>query len=106
MQSRPVQLSDVVYNPATQCFEALVTVHSDGRSRKYACAINAPISMSFKDAADGLARQALRREAGRGGTYSETQLRSAKQRAGRQRFDPRGWLESLISLPSSGDRAA
>lgn len=31
MQTRPIQLTDVTYNAATQCFEALVTVQ-DGSS--------------------------------------------------------------------------
>ncbi|APX13438.1 hypothetical protein [Tateyamaria omphalii] len=61
MQTVPLQLSDVIYNAATQSFEALVTVHDDRDSRSYACAINAPITMAFEDAAEGLATQAMRR---------------------------------------------
>ncbi|MEL6617764.1 MAG: orotidine 5-phosphate decarboxylase [Pseudomonadota bacterium] len=61
MQTVPLQLSDVIYNAATQAFEALVTVHDPRGGRSYACAIDAPISMTFENAADGLARQAVRR---------------------------------------------
>ncbi|WP_189799425.1 orotidine 5-phosphate decarboxylase [Tateyamaria sp. syn59] len=61
MQTVPLQLSDVIYNAATQSFEALVTVHDDRGARSYACAINAPITMAFEDAAEGLATQAMRR---------------------------------------------
>ncbi|GGX41837.1 hypothetical protein GCM10007385_06760 [Tateyamaria omphalii] len=61
MQTVPLQLSDVIYNAATQSFEALVTVHDAMGARSYACAINAPITMEFADAADGLATQAMRR---------------------------------------------
>lgn len=104
MQTQPIQLSDVIYNAATQNFEALVTVHRDGRTCRYACAINAPITMTFEDAAEGLARQALRRDAGARHLHSELRLRAAKQRAGRRRFDPRRWLENFIPLP--GSRAA
>ena len=60
MQTRPIQLTDVTYNAATQCFEALVTVQDGEQLRRYACAIDAPITMSYRDAADGLSRQALR----------------------------------------------
>jgi len=61
MQTVPLQLSDVTYNAATQSFEALVTVHEPSGARSYACAIEAPITMEFAEAADGLATQALRR---------------------------------------------
>ncbi|MEX0370146.1 MAG: hypothetical protein AB3N09_05895 [Tateyamaria sp.] len=61
MQTVPLQLSDVIYNAATQSFEALVTVHDTGETRSYACAIDAPITMAFEDAAAGLAKQAMRR---------------------------------------------
>ncbi|MEL6464214.1 MAG: orotidine 5-phosphate decarboxylase [Pseudomonadota bacterium] len=61
MQTVPLQLSDVIYNAATQSFEALVTVHDAGRVRSYACAIDAPITMEFEEAAEGLATQAMRR---------------------------------------------
>ena len=104
MHSRPVQLSEVIYNAANQCFEALATVHGNDHTRKYACAINAPISMSFEDAAEGLTRQALRRHEGRVGVYSEISVPTPQQRAGRPGFDPKRWLENLMHLP--GRRAA
>ncbi|QFT58609.1 hypothetical protein FIU94_07180 [Sulfitobacter sp. THAF37] len=104
MQNTSIQLSDVIYNPAEQTFEALVTVTRDGKSRKYPCAISAPITMSFEQAAKGLRTQAERRDDRGTGMYSERVRRAAKQRAGRPSFDPRRWLESLIALP--GNRAA
>ncbi|WP_415921998.1 orotidine 5-phosphate decarboxylase [Tateyamaria sp. SN6-1] len=61
MQTVPLQLSDVIYNAATQSFEARVTVHDPRGARSYACAIDAPITMEFPEAADGLAKQAMRR---------------------------------------------
>ncbi|WP_152612983.1 orotidine 5-phosphate decarboxylase [Tateyamaria sp. ANG-S1] len=61
MQTVPLQLSDVIYNAATQSFEALVTVHDTDGAHSYACAIDAPITMAFEDAAAGLAKQAMRR---------------------------------------------
>ena len=61
MPTVPLQLSDVIYNAATQSFEALVTLHDNRGTRSYACAIHAPIDMNFEDAAAGLAAQAKRR---------------------------------------------
>lgn len=55
------QMTDVIYNAVTQCFEATVTVHDGAKRVSYPCAINAPITMSYERAAVGLAKQALRR---------------------------------------------
>ena len=104
MQMSSIQLSDVIYNAANQSFEALVSVSTEGRTRRYACAIDAPISMTFEQAAEGLTRQAIRRDMKGSSLYSEVMLRAAKQRAGRPRFDPRRWLQSIVALP--GSRAA
>lgn len=104
MQTHPIQLADVIYNAANQSYEALVTVHDGAQTRKYACSINAPLTTSFKDAASGLSKQALRRHASRGGIFSEIRAANVAPRAGRQKFDPMQWLEQLISLP--GRRAA
>ena len=104
MQTRPIQMNDVMYNAAEQCFEAVVTVHDGPLSRKYACSIQAPISMSFADAAKGLSKQAERRHLGRGGLHSEIAQPNAVQRAGRPRFDIGAWLSNVVELP--GSRAA
>lgn len=61
MQTTPLQLGDAIYNAATQSFEARVTVHDHTGTRSYACAIAAPITMEFEDAARGLSIQAMRR---------------------------------------------
>ena len=61
MRNLPTEISNVAYNAAEQMFEAIVTVHDGGAVHRYACAIDAPISMSYARAADGLARQALRK---------------------------------------------
>lgn len=60
----PVELSNVIYNAATQSFEALARVHDPAGARSYACAIDAPIDMEFDRAAEGLTCQALRRHRG------------------------------------------
>jgi hypothetical protein len=104
MQTRPIQLTDVIYNAATQCFEALVTVQDGEQLRRYACAIDAPITMSYRDAADGLSRQALRRHAQKRGLNSEVLRHVPAQRAGRRSFDPLRWLEEVMHL--SGRDAA
>ncbi|MFK7874494.1 MAG: orotidine 5-phosphate decarboxylase [Paracoccaceae bacterium] len=61
MLNLKTELNDVIYNAATQAFEAKVTVHNGTATSSYACAIEAPISMSFKQAAKGLTKQALRK---------------------------------------------
>ncbi len=57
----PLQLSDVIYNAATQSFEALVTLHDKHGTCTYACTVNASIELDFEDAATALAEQARRR---------------------------------------------
>ncbi|MEX3313545.1 orotidine 5-phosphate decarboxylase [Sulfitobacter sp. PS-8MA] len=104
MQTRPIQMTDVLYNAANQCFEALVTVQDGKQKRRYACAIDAPITMSFNDAADGLRRQALRRHAQGRGLSSEVLRHVPAQRAGRRSFDPLRWLEEVMHF--SGRDAA
>jgi hypothetical protein len=61
VQSLKTELTRVIYNAATQAFEARVTVHGADGPQSYACAIEAPITLSFEDAATGLTRQALRK---------------------------------------------
>ena len=61
MQTLKTEMSNVIYNAAEQAFEARVTVYADGGAQSYACAIAAPITTSFEDAAKGLAKQALRK---------------------------------------------
>ena len=104
MQTRPIQLTDVIYNAANQSFEALVTVHNGDVSRKYPCAINAPISMSYADAAEGLTKQALRRDRSARGPFSQRRSHVPSQRAGRRGFDPVRWLEDMMQ--TRGNRAA
>ncbi|HDZ81521.1 MAG TPA: orotidine 5-phosphate decarboxylase [Roseobacter sp.] len=104
MQTRQIQMNDVMYNAAEQCFEALVTIHDGDCSRKYACSINAPMTMPFAEAALGLSKQAERRHLGRGGMYSELRVQHPAPRNGRPRFDPKAWLEHVVKLP--GLRAA
>lgn len=104
MKRTKVQIADVVYNASTQCFEALVTVSSDSKTAKYPCAIEAPITMSFEQAARGLEKQALRRHTAGKGMYSQMRQHIASARAGRPRFDPRAWLAQLGFGPL--DRAA
>lgn len=82
MQTIPLQLNDVIYNAANQTFEALVAVHDASGTRRYACAIDAPIDMEFEIAAAGLTTQALRRHA-RGQVDSVRVPAPVTQRAGR-----------------------
>ena len=103
MYTCPLQLSDVRYNAAARAFEATVTVHDNATVRRYACAIEAPITMDFQTAAKGLARQAIRRHQQRGGLFSEVTSIQARLRPARRGFDATRWLERLMSRP---DRSA
>ena len=100
MKTEAIQIDNVYYNAANQCFEGLVTIHQDGATRRYATAISAPITMSFEDAAAGLGKQAMRRHKDAGGTlYSETLIGAAKQRFGRRNFNVRTWLAGISNRP-------
>lgn len=103
MYTCPIQLKDVRYNAASQSFEAAVTVHDNATVRTYACAIAAPISMGFAEAATGLSKQAIRRHQQRGGLFSEADRPLVPQRAGRPGVDPVAWLKKMIDRP---ERAA
>ncbi len=69
------ELTDVIYNAATQAFEAKVTLHEPTGPVSYACEVEAPITTSFEDAAELLTREALRRHGAPLG------LRSIRKRA-------------------------
>ncbi len=101
MFTSPIQLSEVRYNAAEQQFEAAVRVHDNGIERTYACAIPAPISTSFEDAAQGLTKQALRRHTKRGGMFSHIASPALRLHAGSRSFDPARWLEGLMQHPNS-----
>lgn len=101
MSTSPIQLTNVIFNAATQSFEAVVAIHEHGQIFKYACAIDAPITMSFERAACGLARQARRRHQKQTGMRSITGQHITTRRMNRVRFDPVRWLERLINLPDA-----
>lgn len=101
MKKTYVQLSNVIYNAGTQCFEALATVSTDATTKTYPCSIAAPITMSFEQAAEGLKTKALRLSGQGSGMYSQMRHRKSAVRAGRPRFDPRTWLAQLGFGPMS-----
>ena len=101
MPSSQIHLSQVIYNAATRSFEGKATIREGGQTYSYACEIQAPITMTFEDAAKGLSTQAMRRHNGRGGLRSTTQMQLSHARAGRPRFDPVRWLEMLINRPDT-----
>lgn len=100
----PIKLTDVVYNAASQSFEASATIYGSGVVRWYACSIDVRISTSFEGAAEALKKQALRRHNGCGGLCSRVSTSAVRPRAWRARFDPQRWLQSLLNTP--GIRAA
>lgn len=101
MKQTRIHLNDVIYNAGAQAFEALVTVDDGAKTRRYACAIKAPISLSFEDATAGLKTQAVRQHRKGTGLYSQMRRNAPSLRAGRARFDPRVWLTQLGFMPNS-----
>jgi len=61
-QNPAARVSDVMYNAATQSFEATVTFFENGTATRYACEVPAPITMSFRDATHRLIAQARRQQ--------------------------------------------
>lgn len=61
MTRHPVELTDVIFNSTTQAFEARAFVRDPEGEQSYACAIEAPITTEFEQAAKLLVAQALRR---------------------------------------------
>lgn len=98
MQIQAVELNNVIYNAASQNFETLATVYAGSSSRSFACAINAPIDMSFKDAALGLSTQAQRRFQGTAGLSSShpASIPAPQVRAGRT--SPRKIMDAFEML--------
>ncbi|TCS66195.1 hypothetical protein EDD52_1029 [Primorskyibacter sedentarius] len=60
MQNPLAQISDVTYNAASQCFEALVTLHVGKTLVHVASAFHAPMNTSYRIITGGLTRVALR----------------------------------------------
>ncbi len=100
MKQTRIHLNDVIYNASAQAFEALVTVDDGAETRRYACAIEAPMSLSFEDATKGLETQAMRQHRKGTGLYSQMRRHAPLMRAGRARFDPRVWLAQLGLMPN------
>ena len=99
MYTCPIQLDDVRYNAAAQQFEASVRVHDNTILRTYACAIAAPISLPFAQAAKGLAKQAIHRHVSRDGFFSQITPGVLHQPTGKRSVDPVRWLEHLMNQP-------
>lgn len=100
MYTCPIELSDVHYDAATQHFQARVTVHDNAIVRRYACAIPAPITMSYEDAAKGLAKQAIRRHQTRGGLFSDLSDRRNLAPVRPTGKAANRWLRKLLDIPA------
>lgn len=100
-----IELKNVIYNPATQAFEAMVAVHEGDKTASYPCAITAPASTSFEDVSRVLTAQGLHRHTGTPiDRFNPARSHVPAQRAGRPSMDPMRMLESLVHL--TGRRAA
>lgn len=71
----PIELSDVIYNPMNQSFEARATVHDPNGARSYGCSVAAPITTDFETAAGHLSAEARRRHTGPARQYFAPQAR-------------------------------
>lgn len=100
MYTCPIELNDVQYNATEQQFEASVTVHDNATVRRYACAIAAPITVDFEQAAKGLAKQAIRRHQSGRGLFSERETRMSRTSSRLTRRSVNRWLQRLIDLPA------
>ena len=98
MQNQAVELNSVIYNAANQSFEALATVYAETTPSSFACAINAPIDMNFKDAAKGLTTQALRRFNGNAGLSSAHPLSMPSPMVRAERMQPRKVVDAFEML--------
>ncbi|MBS0125729.1 hypothetical protein [Thetidibacter halocola] len=54
------QIGEIAYNPALECFEALVTFHTAMGRFSVAASYDAPLTAEFDRVSDGLLRDALR----------------------------------------------
>lgn len=59
MQTEKLQIADIRYNPERAGFEALVTVHENGRATHYPAFFPGPLHADFDLISRGLSRQAL-----------------------------------------------
>jgi hypothetical protein len=100
MFTSQIQPTDVVYNPADQTFDATVTLYDKGAARRYACAIDAPITMSFDDAAKGLRTKALRLHTNNAGLTSVMASRAGKPTS-KSRFALKGWVHAILNSPGT-----
>lgn len=99
MQSQSIQLSDVIYNAASQCFEALVTIRNGELTRRYPCATAGPITMSFSDAAAALKEEALRQHKRQDGLSSQIATPKPSPRALRLQPDQTR-KERIVTQPN------
>lgn len=53
------QISEITYNCAEECFEALVTFHTSYGPHRVAARCDAPLTAEFEDLSDGLLQDAL-----------------------------------------------
>ena len=97
----PVQLTDVIYNAATQSFEASVTIYEKSAAYRYPCVIEGPISMRFQDAAKALEKQAFRQHGNPAGLCSVTRQPIPQRQLRHHRLDLRVWLQNLLGNPGN-----
>lgn len=97
MQTQALSTDEIRYDPALQAYDALVTVYTITTTRRYACTVPAPITMTHEQAAMALRQEALRRHCQAPGLYSAPMTASPKP-APRLPM-PRRWYAGKILGP-------
>lgn len=83
------RIEQVRYNAAEQCFEALVTLHTDTGAVRVASRYAAPLSAEYEDVTEKLHEDALRKRDADGA------LKSRISDAPSHRVAPRHWTDWL-----------
>lgn len=83
------RIEQVRYNAAEQCFEALVTLHTEAGAVRVASQYAAPLSAEYEDVTEKLYEDALRKNAAHGA------LKSRISDAPPHRLVARHWFDRL-----------
>lgn len=70
MKTHQIKTNEIRYDPSGQGFAALVAIETQVGTRRYACTIPAPITMTLAQAAVALIQEAQRRHSQSLGLFS------------------------------------
>ncbi len=98
MQTSRTQIGDVTYNAANQCFQALVTFHTQGGRVRVAAEFESSLGEDFEVVTEGLWQDALRRRDDPHAMHARLEAHRAITHRKAQRTLPpmQRWFENLI----------